>query len=228
MEKPKQGRSIILSREVEGDTELAEWFRHGDTVWLESDGKKIVIGPDQWERAWADLEARGFVEAYPTDQRKMAIEKKRVAELVRSAFKGVTLGDGVGLRHGQGLDERADEKMLAAYRALDETDDWSAIPIEDLDRYSSSLSFLDAAGMRFHLPAYLIASLEGRSQMASIEFHLFHFGYGAETRFALLTPAQRTAVREFLLLRLADAHHEFEHPMIEEALRCFWTASAEP
>ena len=36
----------------------------------------------------------------------------------------------------------------------------------------------------------------------------------------------REAVRAFLLLRLSDAHREFEHPMIDAALRDYWTADA--
>jgi hypothetical protein len=34
-------------------------------------------------------------------------------------------------------------------------------------------------------------------------------------------------VREFLLLRLSDAHREFDHPMIEASLRDYWTARKE-
>ena len=51
--------------------------------------------------------------------------ERRVAELVHSAFDGVTLGDGVGLFEGQGLDDYADAATRARYRAKDEKEDWS-------------------------------------------------------------------------------------------------------
>lgn len=223
MQKPRDGRKIVLARDIDGRTELVEWIRHADTVWIVTDGQETAIGPDAWKQAWAELEARGFVEVFPADQRKMTAEKDRVLGLVRRAFEGVTLGEGIGLREGDGLDDYADEHTLAAYRAQDEKHDWSAIPVADLDRYYSSLSFLDADGMRFHLPAYLVADLEESLQTADVVFHLTYMAHGAGSRFETLSPSQREAVRAFLLLRLSDAHREFEHPMIEAALRGYWT-----
>ena len=227
MQKPRDGWKIVLARDIDGRAEWVEWIRHADTVWIVTDNQESVIGPDEWKQAWADLEARGFVEVFPTDRRKMTADKDRVLSLVRRAFQGVTLGEGVGLRQGQGLDDYADERTLASYRAQDEKHEWSAIPVADLDRYDSSLSFFDADGMRFHLPAYLVADLEGRLQTADVLFHLVYMAHGAASRFNTLSRAQREAVREFLLLRLSDAHREFEHPMIEAALRDYWTAHTE-
>ncbi len=99
--------------------------------------------------------------------------------------------------------------------------------LTDLDRYYSSLSFFDADGMRFHLPAYLVADLECRLQTADVLFHLVYMAHGAASRFDTLSPAQREAVRDFLLLRLSDPHRGFERPMIEAALRDYWTAHTE-
>jgi len=227
MQNPKQRQTIVLARDIDGRTERVEWIRHADTVRIVTDGKEAVIGPDAWKQAWADLEARGFVEVFPADQRKMTADKNHVIGLVRTAFQRVTLGEGVGLRQGQGLDDYADAQTLASYRAQDEKRDWSAIPAEDLDRYYSSLSFFDANGMRFHLPAYLVADLECRLRTADILFHLIYTAHGAASQFDTLSSAQRDAVREFLLLRLSDPHREFAHPMIEEALRSYWTVRTE-
>ena len=137
----------------------------------------------------------------------MTEHEQRVLNMIRAAFAGVVLGEGVGLRQGQGLDDYAGAQTLASLRAQDEKHDWSTILVDDLDRCYSSLSFFDPDGMRFHLPAYLVA--------------------GAASRFDTLSPAQREAVREFLLLRLSDPHQEFVHPMIEAALHDYWTARTE-
>jgi Family of unknown function (DUF6714) len=159
--------------------------------------------------------------------RTMTEHEQHVLKLVRTAFAGVILSEGVGLRQGQGLDDYADECTLASYRAQDEKHDWSAIPVADLDRCYSSLSFFDPDGMRFHLPAYLVADLEGSLQTADVLFHLVHMAGDAASRFDTLSPAQREAVREFLLLRLSDPHREFVHPLIEAALRDCWIAHEE-
>ena len=85
MQKPREWRKIILARDIDGRTEQVEWIRHGDTVWIVTDEHETIIGPDAWKQAWADLEARGFVEVYPNDQRKMTAETDRVLGMVRSA-----------------------------------------------------------------------------------------------------------------------------------------------
>ena len=153
----------------------------------------------------------------------MTADEQRVAGLVREAFVGVTLGAGVGLLQGQGLDDYADENTLAEYRVKDEKDDWSAIPASQLNCCQSSLSFFDSEGMRFHLPAYLIADLEGTLDQ-DILFHLTYFEYEGMSRFHELNGQQREAVRQFLILRLADS--DFERSMIEKALAEYWTPDA--
>ncbi len=132
MRRPVDALKIVLARDIDGQTELVEGIRHADTVWIVTESEEIVIGPDAWKQAWTDLVARGFVEVSPNDQRKMAADTDRVLALVRRAFHGVTLGNGVGLHQGRGLDDYADDRTLASYRAQDEKNDWSAIPIADL------------------------------------------------------------------------------------------------
>lgn len=160
----------------------------------------------------------------------MTSKAPHVADLIRVAFRGVTLGGGVGLLQGQGLDAYAAFATLAAYRARDEKDDWSRITPETLDRCCSSLAFFDAEGMRFHLPAYLLADLDGTTRTADVTFHLTYTGHGAPERFVLLSVPQREAVRQFLLLKLAaETAWACESPsadMIRHALDSIWAATA--
>jgi hypothetical protein len=156
----------------------------------------------------------------------MTDAERRVADLVRSAFQGIVLGDGIGLHQGRGLDGCADAETLAKYRLEDEKDDWSRIPLSELNQYGDSLCFMDAEGMRFHLPAYLLADLEG-AMAGDVIFHCAHSYPGAMSRFDRLDERQRNAVREFLLLRVADPDREFERPMIEKALAEYWTVPKE-
>jgi hypothetical protein len=154
-------------------------------------------------------------------QYSMTDAERRIADVIRNAFRGVTLGDGVGLLQAQGLDDYADSETLAHYRSQDEQDDWSRIPVSMLNSCSSSLSFFDAEGMRFHLPAYLIADLEGTLSQ-DVLFYLIDLEHGGTSKFEKLSKRQREAVRGFLFLRLDDPKHEFERPMIEETLLEYW------
>jgi hypothetical protein len=150
----------------------------------------------------------------------MTDDEKRVAQIVRAAFVGVALGDGIGLRQANGIDDYADAETLIALRSQDETENWEAIPFEVLDRHYCSLAYFDAAGMRFHLPAYLMADLAGALYTADIVYHLIYGGYGPESPFGTLSDVQRNAVREFLELRYFT--REFDAEVIEARLRDYW------
>ena len=112
---------------------------------------------------------------------------------IRSAFAGVTLGDGIGLWEGNAID---DYGPRAPARAKDIRDDWSKIPQEDL-RTNSALCYVDAEGMRFLLPAYIISAPED-----IMDFLCNEPGTRNEDRFQLLNQVQRQAIRNFLEDRL--------------------------
>jgi hypothetical protein len=154
-------------------------------------------------------------------RRPLNSNQLHVIALIRAAFAGVTLGDGVGLLQAQGIDAYADCNTISLYRSKDEKDDWSAIPVSELNKYSDSLSFFDAEGMRFHLPAFLIADIEGKF-IGDLVFHLATGEHQCQSRFTLLTQDQRFSVREFLTLWLSDLRCGSQRPMIEEALNKHW------
>ena len=144
-----------------------------------------------------------------------------LCKLIHEAFAGVKLENGVGLRQAQGLDDYEGEQTCALYRADDEKQDWSRIPVDELNRCNSSLSFFDAQGMRFHLPAYLIADLRGLYNFG-MAFSLTHLSDHRKSQFELLSPEQRKAVRAFLLHILNDPGYQFERPQIHKALNEYW------
>lgn len=86
--------------------------------------------------------------------------KSALISQINNAFKGVTLDSGIGLWEGQGLDDYASAEACKKLRERDEKDEWSKIPVIDLYRCSSSLSFFDPLGMRFHLPQFLLFDLD--------------------------------------------------------------------
>lgn len=71
------------------------------------------------------------------------------------AFANVPLGDGVSLREADEIDDYGSDDERAAAREHDELHDWQRIPDDDIENHSSVLCFMDEAGLRFHLPAYM-------------------------------------------------------------------------
>ncbi len=141
-------------------------------------------------------------------------KKENIIQIIRDAFQGCTLGRGVGLYQGVGIDDYEDEEELQRLRSNDEQYNWDAILVKRLNQCYSSLSFFDAEGMRFHLPAFMISEIMGSSGNADIIFHLTSF-VTAETqeaeayskaKFAALNKQQREAVGLFLLYCLDEEY----------------------
>ncbi len=156
----------------------------------------------------------------------MTDEERRVANLIHEAFRGVTLGDGIGLLEAQALDDYAGPERQAECRVDDEKVDWSAIPADKLNSCYSSLCFFDAEGMRFHLPAFLIADLEG-TFLHGVIFHLCYTENDNLSLFNLLSGDQRAAVQAFLQLYLQRDPDEIDNSCVQQALETYWAPSAD-
>lgn len=189
--------------------------------------RPVLLAADMKNPSPADIEemkARGFEPATIAAARQQAerwAKGQEVAKVIEQAFDNVKLGAGVGLREAQGLDDYEDAATRAKYREQDEKEDWRLIPAEALNRCNSSLSFFDAEGMRFHLPAFLTAELRGEYDF-DVSFHLTNLSdYGISQLF-LLTPEQRNAIRVYLLHLAEDPNREFHRPEILRALETYW------
>lgn len=156
----------------------------------------------------------------------MTEHEQRLINQVNDAFAGVTLGKGIGLWEGNALDDYADAATMSECRRKDERSNWLAIPVDDLNFCHCCLSYLDAEGMRFLLPAYLVAELERTYHYGDTIFHLVNLQDGSSSRFDLLTHPQRAAVREFLKLRRRDPDWEFDCDKIDSALAGYWSEQA--
>jgi len=152
------------------------------------------------------------------------VTSEELKAVIARAFDGVRLGDGVGLREAQAMDDYEDETTQKRHRSKDEKLDWSRISAETLNRCESSLSFFDADGMRFHLPAFLLIDIDGKSNSGPI-FDLTTLNDHKKAQFASLDGDQRKAVAAFLHWYLLHDLCVIESRPIERALRDFWEAT---
>ena len=86
---------------------------------------------------------------------------------IEHAFNDTRLGDGIGLREANAIDDYASDIERQIQRRFDEKQNWRNITSKTLNEYYVAPTFLDAKGFHFHLPAFLIADLNGE----------FHFGF---------------------------------------------------
>ena len=170
------------------------------------------------------LKERGYdpvlLEAYADTDRWEAANVLR--EKIESAFAGVTLGDGIGLKEGRGLDDYEDADVLALLHAQDERNDWRNFSSEDLLSYQSSISFTDAEGMRFLLPAWMLAELRDDG-IAGLIWSLCRIDPHNEHKFSLLSPEQRSVVRGFLAFMRDDPDYTHKRAEIGAAIDHIWS-----
>ena len=149
------------------------------------------------------------------------MEKEDILKEIKYAFSGVILGNGIGLWEAQAIDDYESREVQKRKRKKDEKNDWGLLSYDVLQRCHSSLSFFDADGMRFHLPAYIEASVDNK--VDDPIFHLTQLDDYAKSQFTSLNPAQRKAIVMYLSWCLEKDECEFDHPAIRRALSEYWT-----
>ncbi len=151
------------------------------------------------------------------------MNKEDVIKEIESAFAGEVLGNGIGLWQAQAIDDYEPEETQLRFREKDEKEDWHLLEHDTLQRCHSSLSFFNPDGMRFHLPAYILASLNDR--VDDPLFHLTHLDDYAKSKLVSLTQEQNRAVKKYLNWCLEQEEYEFERPMIKKALIEYWESA---
>lgn len=176
----------------------------------------------QFNRKWAEGMLATTNDEQFTEAAKAMLEYfDKVEELIpqiEEAFAGVTLEDGMGLLESDGVDDYAGQQELARLRAMDEKDDWRRIPVERLCSCYAAPSFLDAKGMRFHTPAFLVGDLRGETGGMFID-RLLAGSYLATEFPALLTPAQRETIFTALKIYCEGIRPESPELLQEARLR---------
>ena len=161
--------------------------------------------------------------------------RSAVESEIRTAFRGVTLGRGISIRQAQIIDGFKAEPGSAVPAGAEITDDWSRIPLSELER--DCVAHLDALGFRYYIPA-LMLSVVDRYEPSSLrvigtlsglypekgsgwEYHMH--------RYSLLNPTQKSSIARFLaaLPKLVELDLEGEK-IVSRALRNYWGEYLQP
>lgn len=165
-----------------------------------------------------ELIERGYSYEIAVEIEKCHVEKLKIIEEISRAFEGVTLGEGIGLFQAQAIDDYATIEEQITARNRDEKFNWKNIDSETL--LSSSLSFLDAKGIKFHIPAYIIAELQGKCK-GNIIYHLTALGENSLAQFSELNREQKNSIAGFLRFTLKKCD-EIDAPRVLLALAEYW------
>ena len=115
-------------------------------------------------------------------------------------------------------------KKRARCRKQDEQTHWHKIPVELLNQYYVALCYFDPEGMRFHLPAFLIADLQGLFRF-DLVYTFIHLDRYKEQQFSLLNAQQNkqslNTCAGYSLTPIVIPPQN-DTTAIEEALLLFW------
>jgi hypothetical protein len=89
-------------------------------------------------------------------------ESRRRALLaeIEEAFDGVSREDGMTLHESIAIDDYKSEEEQRAARLLDTEKRWQDIPDDEIEGRESALSFFDAKGFRYYIPAFMTYALK--------------------------------------------------------------------
>lgn len=139
--------------------------------------------------------------------------KESIIEEIRTAFKGITLGSGIGLYHAYELDDN----WCAEANEIDEKHNWENISSKNLNDYGDrAQSFLDGLGMHFHLPAYMIQTLNNH-HYDDIFFHICSEQV-ERSWLGLINSSQKQAIINFLEYSLSQNDFEGHYEIIQSGI----------
>lgn len=159
----------------------------------------------------------------------MSPRSEEIEAMIADAFNGVRLGSGVSLHETLVIDQHGTDAQRARARAVDEHNDWFKLinlpALKEL-AWIGGLSFYDAEGLRFHLPAYLTLAVrnfeceEAGNVLEILMSHLTLISDYNQERFSILSDQQRLCVHD-VLVYLRETY-ELESDELDQAIVGYW------
>lgn len=131
--------------------------------------------------------------------------KEQLIQSIYDAFKDVKLEDGIGLLEADKIDayyERDSVECKEAYQK-DEREDWTKL----LDTfYFGDWPFMDAKGIRFHLPCFLLQDLNEKTQSDNSLISILNICTKEDIvdKLGILNTTQITTVFDFLNYKIEE------------------------
>lgn len=152
---------------------------------------------------------------------------------IREAFSETTLGEGVSIRQAEAIDQHPWDEPDQEFHSLKDSEvvsDWSQVPFSELER--DCVAHLDAAGLRYYLPALMLALLDHYDAYSTRVIGTLSALDGSDPynreRYSLLNESQRMAIGRFLesLPRLVALDSE-DLAVANRSYRDYWKQQGE-
>jgi hypothetical protein len=139
-------------------------------------------------------------------------------DYIAYAFCRVSLGDGVDIYAAASADWYGNPSEDALSKRAERID-WRRVPPNHLHARDYALSYLDAIGYRFYMPAIMTTMLRDEDSRGNLsESFMFHLermagscGYRGIHVCDLLNRSQRSAIRRFLKYQIHNCRRGIDH-----------------
>lgn len=163
---------------------------------------------------------------------------EKIIAKVEQAFAKVTRGDGVTLHETEVIDACGSERNRATARRKDTDKRWQNVPDAAIEAHQEALCFLDPAGFRYYLPAYMRWSLRHFKISNSLSsdstiYALAPSGNKGVTdwnreRWGVFTQVQAKVILSFLRFMADHGEGHADAYMARLAIDAYWKQFSQP
>jgi hypothetical protein len=155
------------------------------------------------------------------------IEKEQLIQEIENAFKDVEIKDGIGIYEADEIYVGSSPKLIQKGKNKDRLwwRSWTQIADKYIASYSSVMDLMDAQGIKWALPAYMIYIVnfykEGSLSVDSTIYTLEEGALGKDGA-DLFTPEQKRAIAHFLSYVLTLGEEWVDVESAQNALDATW------
>lgn len=155
------------------------------------------------------------------------MHKEQLIEEIETAFKDVTLEDGIGINEADSIEMGERDSVINTARNQDRSwwKDWTDIEDKYLSSYSSVMDFMDSKGIKWVLPAYMTYIIkhykEGSFSIDSTIYVLEEGAVGSDN-LDLYTVEQKKVIGNFLQFMVSVGEEWVDVASAQVALDKIW------
>lgn len=150
-------------------------------------------------------------------------------EQIEAAFGKVRLGSGISLHQARALDRLDLPQVVQQARRRDTEERWQEIPDSKVEDFHYALTYLDPEGLRFHLPRYMVFSLEHPGlDSPAVDAAVYACDFGEDVaqdvlaQFNAMSRRQMRVIADFLLFIAESRDADYDTLVAAVALESFW------
>lgn len=155
------------------------------------------------------------------------MHNEQLIQEIKTAFKDVTLEDGIGINEADSIEMGERDSVINTARNQDRSwwNAWTDIEDKYISSYSSVMDFMDAQGIKWVLPAYMIYIIkhykEGSFSIDSTIYVLEEGALGSD-QLDIYTVEQKKVIAKFLEFMITVGEEWVDEASAQVGLDKIW------